>query len=145
MRKSFSLFTLLALTLIVTSAPVRAQSGDPGTPTIMAPEPKGKAARSLRKKHIGSSSTVYPISLPPPLHYQPPPVRTVIPEPNAAPPSMYVPQTGMRVPNLPSVGGAGPGGSETSQDRAVRCAHQAGVYGPAAGDQGSYIRSCINQ
>jgi len=28
----------------------------------------------------------------------------------------------------------------------VRCAHQAGVYGPAAtGDRNSYIGSCINQ
>jgi hypothetical protein len=52
-----------------------------------------------------------------------------------------VPQTGRLLPNLPP-----PGGTETSQDRSARCAHQAGVYGPAlTGDPGAYIRSCINQ
>jgi hypothetical protein len=59
---------------------------------------------------------------------------------------MYVPQTGMVLPNLPTVGGAGPGGSETSQDRAIRCAHQAGVYGSAqTGDRNAYVGSCVNQ
>ena len=37
------------------------------------------------------------------------------------------------------------GGVETYQDRAARCAHQAGVYGQAAGDRNAYIGSCINQ
>ena len=61
------------------------------------------------------------------------------------PPPLYVPQTGRVLPNLPSVSGSGPNGAETSQDRAFRCAHQAGVYGPAAGDRSAYIGSCINQ
>jgi hypothetical protein len=57
-----------------------------------------------------------------------------------------VPQTGRMLPNLPPAVGAGPGGAETFQDRAARCVHQSGVYGPnATGDPGSYIRSCINQ
>ena len=38
-----------------------------------------------------------------------------------------------------------PRGSETYQDRAARCAHQAGVYGQAAGDRNAYIGGCINQ
>jgi hypothetical protein len=38
-----------------------------------------------------------------------------------------------------------PGGAETYQDRAARCAHQAGVYGQAAGDRNAYVDSCINQ
>ena len=51
-----------------------------------------------------------------------------------------VPQTGRTLPNLPSVSGAGPNGAETSQDRAARCAHQAGVYGQAAGDRNALYR-----
>jgi hypothetical protein len=38
-----------------------------------------------------------------------------------------------------------PGGVETYQDRAARCAHQAGVFGQAAGDRNVYVDSCINQ
>jgi len=56
-----------------------------------------------------------------------------------------VPQAGRLLPNLPALAPSGPNGSETSQDRAARCAHQAGVYGQAAGDRGAYIGSCINQ
>ena len=40
-------------------------------------------------------------------------------------------------------GGAGRSGD--LQDRAARCAHQAGVYGQAAGDRGTYVGTCINQ
>ena len=36
-------------------------------------------------------------------------------------------------------------GTETFQDRAMRCTHQAGVYGQAAGDRNSYIGTCVNQ
>jgi hypothetical protein len=61
------------------------------------------------------------------------------------PPSLYVPETGRVLPNLPSLPGAGVGGVETGQDRALRCAHQAGVYGAAAGDRNAYIGSCVNQ
>jgi hypothetical protein len=61
------------------------------------------------------------------------------------PPPLYVPQTGQVLPNMPTISGAGPRGAETSQDRAVRCANQAGVYGAAAGNPSGYIGSCINQ
>ena len=38
------------------------------------------------------------------------------------------------------------GGAETFQDRAARCSHQAGVYGPGStGDRNSYVGGCINQ
>jgi hypothetical protein len=46
---------------------------------------------------------------------------------------------------MPTVSPSGPGGRETYQDRAVRCAHQAGSYGANAGDRGTYIGTCINQ
>lgn len=60
------------------------------------------------------------------------------------PPPLYVPQTGQTLPNMP-MQGSGPGGRETYQDRAIRCAHQAGVYGQSAGNSNAYIGSCINQ
>lgn len=101
---------LLALTLVVSVMPARAQSDDERY-SIMRPE-KG----------------------------------TQTPQPRAQmPPPLYVPQTGQMLPNLPAVAPSGPGGRETTQDRAARCAHQVGVYGQAAGDRNSYIGSCINQ
>jgi len=110
-------------------------------PEQTAPE-RPAAKEATPKKHPrGSSVVVAPAPLPPPLHYNPPPVEAVVPPSRPVPPSMYVPQTGQVLPNLP-----GPGGSETSQDRALRCAHQAGVYGPGqTGDRNAYIGSCINQ
>ncbi len=69
-----------------------------------------------------------------------------VPQPRAqVPPPIYVPETGRLLPNLPALSGAGRGGTETSQDRALRCAHQAGVYGDAAGNRAAYTGSCINQ
>jgi len=55
------------------------------------------------------------------------------------PPPMLVPQTGQVLPNIPTINGAGPDGRETSQDRAVRCAHQSGVYGANAGNPSAYV------
>ena len=68
-----------------------------------------------------------------------PPVRA------AVPPPIVVPETGRVLPNLPTVSGSGVNGAETSQGRAMRCGHQAGVYGQAAGNPSTYIGSCINQ
>ena len=75
------------------------------------------------------------------------PKSTIVTPPNTEVPQtpIIVPQTGRALPNLPSVSGSGRGGAETYQDRAARCAHQAGVYGQAAGDRGTYVGTCINQ
>lgn len=74
------------------------------------------------------------------------PRSTTVPPPNAVtPPPIVVPKTGRALPNLPTLSGSGPGGAETFQDRAARCAHQAGVYGQAAGNRGAYVGTCINQ
>jgi hypothetical protein len=54
--------------------------------------------------------------------------------------SVYVPQTGQTFQNLPTPGGRG---TETSQDRATRCTHQAGVYGQTGGARGAYMGSCF--
>jgi hypothetical protein len=57
------------------------------------------------------------------------------------PPPIVVPQTGRVLPNLP-----GASSTETFQDRALRCSHQAGVYGPSAtGDRNAYVGGCIGQ
>jgi hypothetical protein len=63
---------------------------------------------------------------------------------NALPP-IYVPETGQSLPNEATISGSGPGGKETFQDRAVRCADQAGNYGPFAGDRSAYIGMCVNE
>ena len=68
-----------------------------------------------------------------------------MPQPGLVPPPLYVPQTGQLLPNLPRCGSRPGRPREPIQDRAARCAHQAGVYGPAAGDRNAYIGSCINQ
>jgi hypothetical protein len=161
---------LLVLALGVPA--VRAQTNpDTGTINIMQPEVPGPArkhkTRHRRAKPVapaplstperpragtqqpqtrhGSSNPVYPTPLPAPQGFTPPPSQDLVNHPPAAPPALYVPETGRTLPNLPSVSGAGPGGAETAQDRAARCAHQAGVYGQAAGNPGAYIGSCINQ
>ncbi len=121
---------MLLLTLAA-SWPAHAQSADDGY-SIMRPEPgvipKYKSPRGTRQHVVA----------PQPIPEQPPSQYTV-------PPPLYVPQTGQVLPNLPSVTGAGPNGRETSQDRALRCANQAGVYGSAAGDRNTYVGGCINQ
>jgi hypothetical protein len=59
------------------------------------------------------------------------------------PPPIINSQTGQAYPNLPPpVPGAGIGGGESGQDRAMRCAHQTGVYGQA---DTNYLGACINQ
>src|SRR5262245_54401820 len=68
------------------------------------------------------------------------PKSKIVSPPSATDPGyVYVPQTGRTFQNLPSLPGSGPGGTQTSQDRAVRCMHQAGVYGQG----GSYMGSCF--
>ncbi len=124
------------------AAPAHAQSVDDPY-NIMQPEPTGPPPK--HKARHGSSSPVYPTPLPAPQVYNPPPSQQVVtPRPPALPPPLIVPQTGQALPNLPMVG-SGPGGAETSQDRAVRCAHQAGIYGDAAGNRNAYVGGCINQ
>jgi hypothetical protein len=131
MPRCLPLTVLLALTLMASALPVQAQSDDDRY-TIMRPEPwlppKYQSPRGTRQH-------VVPIR---PGRAPRPPVAT-------APPSLYVPQTGQALPNLPTVSPSGPRGTETYQDRAARCAHQAGVYGAMAGDRNAYIGSCINQ
>jgi len=108
--------------------------------SIMVPEKGARREQPepwLAPKYKSPRGTVKHVTTPKP---------TTVPFPTATvPPPIVVPQTGRVLPNLPTVPGAGPGGRETFQDRAARCAHQAGVYGQAAGDRGTYMGTCVNQ
>jgi hypothetical protein len=134
---------LVVAAAVLAAGPARAQS-DEARYSIMKPEP-GTASKNSRSK---SKDNPEPWLAP---KYQSPRgtrERVTIPKSgqppqqqgSKVPPLLYVPQTGRTLPNLPS-----PTGRETAQDRAARCAHQAGVYGQAAGDRSSYINTCINQ
>lgn len=99
--------------------------------SIMKPEPwlapKYQSPRSAER--APPPSQVLPPSLP----------RQRVPR------DLYVPQTGRVVPNLPALSPSGPNGAETSQDRAMRCAHQSGMAGEAGGDRNAYLGTCVNQ
>jgi hypothetical protein len=137
-----SMIVLLAMAAIF-AGPARAQNGYSilsDDYSIMRPEKGARPAQPepwLAPKYRSPRGTVKHVLTP---H------RGSLPQPRAAvPPPIVVPQTGRVLPSLPTTPGSGPGGSETFQDRALRCAHQAGVYGPAAGDRNSYIGTCVNQ
>jgi hypothetical protein len=134
--------TCLALALSFgTAIAVQAKSPDYDGYSIMVPE-KGAKRKTpepwLAPEYKSPHGTRKHVKIPRPS-------RT--PERHAVnPPPIYVPQTGRVLSNLPTVSGSGTGGSETYQDRAVRCAPQAGAYGTAAtGNRTAYIGSCINQ
>ena len=123
-------FVVVVLAALVPALPARAQSDDDRY-TIMRSEPW------LPPKYRSPRGSREHVVIPPP---------APAPQPRATvPPPLYVPQTGRTLPNLPNPAPSGPQGRETYQDRAARCAHQAGVYGAAAGERSSYINSCINQ
>ena len=136
------MIVLLAM-VAVFAGPARAQNGYDilgDNYSIMKPERGARPAQPepwLAPKYRSPRGTVKHATIP----------RTgTLTQPRAAvPPPIVVPQTGRVLPNLPTTPGSGPGGSETFQDRAVRCTHQAGVYGQAAGDRNSYIGTCVNQ
>lgn len=109
--------------------------------SIMVPEKGARPSKPepwLAPKYRSPPGTVEKIVIP---------RSKTVPQPHAVtPPPLYVPETGRSLPNLPTVSGSGRGGAETSQDRAARCAHQAGVYGSTAtGNRNAYVGTCINQ
>ncbi|MDO8875455.1 MAG: hypothetical protein Q8M24_26840 [Pseudolabrys sp.] len=135
---------LIALTIVALVAPplgARAQTVDDPY-TIMRPEPGTRQPKAsepwLAPKYQSPRGTQQKVK---PRRTRPPVVQAY----PQAPPPIYVPETGRLLPNLPALPGAGPGGRETAQDRALRCQHQAGVYGDAAGNREAYVGGCINQ
>jgi len=137
MRK---LWPVIVLSLVIV-APAAASPQGHDDYNIMVPE---KAAKPRAHQRRGSSVIVAPTPLPPPLHYLPPPVQSdVAPPPVVAPP--VVAPSGQLVPSPPTYSPSGPHGTESYQDRAVRCAHEAGVNSGAVGNPSAFIGSCINQ
>jgi hypothetical protein len=125
---------LIAVAFVALLAPAflaHAQTDDERY-TIMRPEPW------LPPKYQSPRGTKQHVTVPRLQQAAPPPRAET-------PPPIYVPETGRLLPNLPALPGAGPGGAETGQDRALRCAHQAGVYGEQAGNREAYVGGCINQ
>jgi hypothetical protein len=110
---------------------------------IMVPEKGSKRQASkpeqpepwLAPKYKSPRGTVQKVRIP---------KSKIVRPPSATDPGyVYVPQTGRTFQNLPSLPGSGPGGAETFQDRAIRCTHQAGVYGQVGADRGSYMGGCL--
>ncbi|MGH6725799.1 MAG: hypothetical protein ACREB8_04545 [Pseudolabrys sp.] len=136
----FTLIGLLALAATALAVPAHAQS-ESDRYTIMVPEKRTRPEPPepwLPPKYKSPHGTRQHVVVPRPARVARP--RATVP------PSLYVPETGRTLPNLPTVSGSGAGGSETYQDRAARCAHQASVYGSAVtGDRNAYIGGCINQ
>lgn len=137
--------------LIVLSAalatPAPAQTGDilSDNYSIMVPEKGSKQKQKVSRreqpepwlapKYKSPRGTVQDVHTPKSKIVSPPTANV--------PSSVYVPQTGRTFQNLPALPGSGPGGTETFQDRAARCAHQAGVYGQTGSARGSYMGSCL--
>ena len=132
MQRPVFLAALLILTALAPSAPLRAQSND-GL-SIMQPDPYRPGVGQTYRSPSELNRMQQTPRLPSPSQRR-----------TAPPPPIYVPQTGAVLPNMPTISGSGPRGAETSQDRAVRCAHQAGAYGDAAGDRNAYLGSCVTQ
>ena len=128
--RSTLIASLIAALLAAVTLPAQAQSDDERY-NIMTPEPW------LQPKYKSPRGSTEHVVIPRP---------SSVPQPQPiVPPPLYVPQTGQLLPNMPTIAPSGPGGTETSQDRAMRCANQAGIYGAAAGDRNAYVGSCINQ
>jgi hypothetical protein len=110
---------------------------------IMVPEKGSKRQASkpeqpepwLAPKYKSPRGTVQKVRIP---------KSKIVRPPSATDPGyVYVPQTGRTFQNLPSLPGSGPGGAQTFQDRAIRCTHQAGVYGQVGANRGSYMGGCL--
>jgi hypothetical protein len=142
MPRTSPLIVLAALTAVLAGS-ARAQTNNDilgDNYSIMKPEKGARPAQPepwLAPKYKSPRGTVKHVVIPRSKSIEPP--NTVVPPP------IVVPQTGQVLPNLPTVQGSGPRGAETFQDRATRCAHQAGVYGQAAGDRNAYVGTCVNQ
>jgi hypothetical protein len=137
LKASTVLLLLLSATLATTAS---GQSGDILSDNygIMVPEKGSKHPQPepwLAPKYKSPKGKIQPVQIPK--------SKTVSPPKSIIPSSVYVPQTGKTFQNLNTLPGSGPGGTETSQDRAMRCAHQAGVYGQNGVNRGAYMGSCL--
>jgi hypothetical protein len=133
--RKLSMIILICLSTAL-ATPSAAQSGNilSDDYSIMVPEKGSKRSQPepwLAPKYKSPRGTVK--------HAHVPKSRIVSPPSGTVSSSVYVPQTGRTFQNLPTVGR----GIETSQDRAIRCSHQAGVYGQAGANRGTYMGACF--
>jgi hypothetical protein len=141
MRSTLTIALLAAVAIL--AGPVCAQTNNSilgDDYSIMKPEKGARPSQPepwLAPKYKSPRGTVKHVVIPR--------SRSIEPPNTTVPPPIVVPRTGQVLPNLPTVQGSGPRGAETYQDRAARCAHQAGVYGSATGDRNAYVGTCINQ
>jgi hypothetical protein len=129
MRNAYAV-GLIALTLFAVTAPAFAQDDGMGRYNIMRPEP------GVPPKYKSPRGSTEHVTIPPSTE-----ASQALPQ-TALSPSFVVPQTGQVVPSQPVLAPSGPNRTETYQDRAARCATQAGSYG---GDRGVFVGTCINQ
>ena len=144
MRDTSMIFLIVLSAALATPAVAQAGNILSDDYQIMVPEkgsPQRKAAKReepepwLAPKYKSPRGTVKQVHVPK--------SKIVSPPKPTDPGYVYVPQTGRTFQNLPTVPGAGVGGAETSQDRAIRCTHQAGVYGQTGIGRGAYMGSCL--
>ena len=145
MMREPSMMLLIVLSAAL-ATPAPAQTGNilSDNYSIMVPE-KGSKQKASKQK-ISKPEQPEPWLAP---KYESPsgpaqqvriPKSKIVNPPGATDPGyVYVPQTGRTFQNLPTTGR----GTETSQDRAIRCTHQAGVYGQAGSARGAYMGSCL--
>lgn len=108
---------------------------EPGAAPYHKPQPQPEPWLPPKYQSPRSAERV-----PPPSQVMPPKLQR-----ERVPPAIVVPETGRVLPNLPTLSPSGPNGTETSQDRAARCAHQLGTYGADAGNPAAYLGTCVNQ
>ena len=144
MRKPSMIMLIVLSVALATPAPAQTGNISSDNYSIIVPEKGSK--QKVSKQKVSKQEQPEPWLAP---KYKSPrgtvekvriPKSKIVSPPSATDPGyVYVPQTGRTFQNLPSLPGSGPGGTQTSQDRAIRCMHQAGVYGQG----GNYMGSCF--
>jgi hypothetical protein len=154
MREPLMIMVIVLSALLATPAQTRNVSRD--NYSIMVPERGSEPKQNVSKQKVSKqkvsnqkvSKRDQPKPRPAPKYKSPsgseqqvniPRAKTVNPPRASGSGSVHVPQTGQTFQNLPTPGR----GTETFQDRATRCTHQAGVYGQTGGARGTYMGSCL--
>jgi hypothetical protein len=151
MREPSMIMVIVLSAALATPAPAQTGNSLSDNYSIMVPEKGSKQRQKVSKQKV-SKQQVSKREQPEPWlapKYKSPrgtvqqvrvPKSKIVNPPSATNPGyVYVPQTGRTFQNLPTPGR----GTETFQDRAIRCSHQAGVYGQTGGARGSYMGSCL--
>ena len=146
MREPSMIMLIVLSAALATPAPAQTGNILSDNYSIMVPERGSKQKQKVSKQKVSTREQPEPWLAP---KYKSPsgtvqqvriPKSKIVNPPRATDPGyVYVPQTGRTFQNLPTPGQ----GTETFQDRAMRCAHQAGVYGQTGNARGSYMGSCL--